>query len=43
MEMARKQAAAARQAQQQNGKLPSLNQIRGVATPRPTPAATLPP
>jgi hypothetical protein len=44
MEMARKQAAAARQAQeQQNAKLPSLNQIRGTPTPRPTPVATLPP
>lgn len=44
IEMARKQAAAARQAdQQQNVKLPSLNQIKGISTPRPTPAATLPP
>jgi hypothetical protein len=44
MQMARKQAAAAHQAQeQQNAKLPSLNQIRGVPTPHPTPAATLPP
>jgi hypothetical protein len=45
MEMARKQAAAARKAEQEehSTKLPSLNQIRGVSTPRPTPAATLPP
>jgi hypothetical protein len=48
IEMAKKQAQAAeeeeRKAQQeQNAKLPSLNQIRGVATPKPTPVATLPP
>jgi hypothetical protein len=47
MEMFRKQAAAAaeqeRKAQEQNGKLPSLNQIRGMATPKPTAAPTLPP
>jgi hypothetical protein len=47
MEMFRKQAAAAaeqeRKAQEQNSKLPSLNQIRGVATPKPTQAPTLPP
>jgi hypothetical protein len=44
MDMARKQAEAAHKAQQeQTNKLPSLNQIRGAPTPRPTPAATLPP
>jgi hypothetical protein len=48
MEMFRKQAAAAaeqeRKAQQeQNAKLPSLNQIRGIATPKPTNPPTLPP
>jgi hypothetical protein len=44
MEMARKQAEAAHKAQEeQSSKLPSLNQIRGTPTPRPTPAATLPP
>jgi hypothetical protein len=47
MEMAKKQAAAAhKQAQaeeDQNSKLPSLNQIRGSPSPRPTQAATLPP
>jgi hypothetical protein len=50
-QMAKEQAAAAeaawRKAQeqqaQQNAKLPSLNDIRGVKTPKPTPAATLPP
>lgn len=44
MDLARKQAEAAHQHQeQQNSKLPSLNQIRGTPTPRPTPVATLPP
>jgi hypothetical protein len=44
MDLAKKQAAAAHKAQeQQNGKLPSLNEIRGGSTPHPTPAATLPP
>jgi hypothetical protein len=48
IEMAKKQAEAAeaeeRKAEaQQNAKLPSLNEIRGVNTPKPTPAATLPP
>lgn len=48
IEMARKQAATAeqeaRKAQaQQNAKLPSLNEIRGIATPKPTHAPTLPP
>ena len=47
MEMFRKQAAAAAEAerkqQEQNSKLPSLNEIRGVATPKPTHAPTLPP
>lgn len=47
MEMYRKQAEAAAEAerkqQEQNSKLPSLNEIRGKATPKPTPAATLPP
>jgi len=48
MEMAKKQAEAAEQAEQKaqeqrNSSLPSLNQIRGVSTPKPTPAATLPP
>jgi hypothetical protein len=44
MEMARKQAEAAQKAQaEQRSKLPSLNEIRGSPTPRPTPAATLPP
>ncbi len=37
-------AAAARKAQaEQNAKLPSLNEIRGVPTPKPTHAPTLPP
>jgi hypothetical protein len=44
MDMARKQAEAAHKAEEeQNAKLPSLNQIRGISTPKPTPAATLPP
>lgn len=51
IEMERKQAEAAAESQkraqqlqdQQNQKLPSLNQIRGVPTPKPTQAATLPP
>ena len=48
VEMAKRQAAAAeaqRKAveQQQNSKLPSLNEIRGGATPKPTHAPTLPP
>lgn len=48
MEMMRKQVEAAEQAQrkqeqEENNKLPSLNQIRGVSTPRPTHAPTLPP
>lgn len=48
MEMARKQAEEAHKAQEeQNAKLPSLNQIRGAPTPKPTPkptpVATLPP
>lgn len=51
MDMFRKQAEAAAeqerkaqaQQQQQNSKLPSLNQIRGVATPKPTQPPTLPP
>jgi hypothetical protein len=51
IDMAKKQAAAAeaqyeaqqRKQQEQNSKLPSLNQIRGLSTPKPTPAATLPP
>lgn len=47
MEMFRKQAAAAAEAerkqQEQNTKLPSLNEIRGVATPKPTHPPTLPP
>jgi hypothetical protein len=52
IDMAKKQAAAAeaqyeaqqhKQQQEQNSKLPSLNQIRGLSTPKPTPAATLPP
>jgi hypothetical protein len=43
--LAKKQAQEAeRQAEEQNTKLPSLNQIRGVpASPKPTAAATLPP
>jgi hypothetical protein len=47
VEMAKKQAAAAeanqRKAQGQNAQLPSLNEIRGVPTPKPTHAPTLPP
>jgi hypothetical protein len=51
MDMFRKQAAAAAEQerkaaehqQEQNNKLPSLNQIRGVATPKPTQPPTLPP
>jgi hypothetical protein len=49
VEMERKQAAAAAEAQrraqeQQNAKLPSLNEIRGLSpTPKPTIGATLPP
>jgi hypothetical protein len=48
IQMERKQAAAAaeeeRKVQQQyNAKLPSLNEIRGAPTPKPTHAATLPP
>lgn len=47
MEMYRKQAEAAaaaeRKQQEQNSKLPSLNQIRGGSTPKPTQAPTLPP
>jgi hypothetical protein len=51
IDMAKKQAAAAQaqyeaeqhKQQEQNSKLPSLNQIRGLSTPKPTPAATLPP
>jgi hypothetical protein len=45
MEMARKQSAAAakRAAEQQNTKLPSLNEIRGAPSPSPTHNATLPP
>ncbi len=46
MELAKKQAAAAQkrqqQQQEQTKQLPSLNEIRGKATPKPTPAATLP-
>ncbi len=36
-------AAAARKAEEQNSKLPSLNEIRGLPTPKPTHAPTLPP
>lgn len=44
MDLARKQAAAAHKSQEeQSSKLPSLNEIRGSPTPRPTHAATLPP
>jgi hypothetical protein len=51
IQMAQKQAAAAEAAeaaaqhkqQEQSSKLPSLNEIRGVATPKPTNAPTLPP
>lgn len=47
IDMERKQAEAAaaalRKAQEENAKLPSLNQIRGVSTPKPTHAPTLPP
>lgn len=35
--------AAARKTQESNAKLPSLNEIKGVATPKPTRAPTLPP
>jgi hypothetical protein len=47
MQMLQKQEEAAaqeqRKAQESNSKLPSLNEIRGVATPKPTHAPTLPP
>jgi len=44
MDMAKKQSEeAAKKAAQQNTKLPSLNEIRGAPTPRPTHNATLPP
>ena len=51
IQMAQKQTAAAQAAeaaaqhkqQEQNSKLPSLNEIRGVTTPKPTKAPTLPP
>jgi hypothetical protein len=48
IELAKKQAEAAaaeeqKAQQEQNAKLPSLNEIRGVPTPKPAPAATLPP
>jgi hypothetical protein len=47
VEMEKQQAAAAaaelKKAQEQNQKLPSLNEIRGLSTPKPTPAPTLPP
>ena len=48
MQMLKKQeeaaAAAEQKAQQEsNSKLPSLNEIRGIATPKPTHAPTLPP
>jgi len=48
IEMAKKQAEDAAKheqqlQQQQNAKLPSLNEIRGVPTSRPSPSATLPP
>jgi hypothetical protein len=47
MQMLQKQeeaaAAAQRKAQEPNTKLPSLNEIRGVPTPTPTHAPTLPP
>ncbi|HLX26307.1 MAG TPA: hypothetical protein VKR05_04895 [Candidatus Cybelea sp.] len=47
MEMYRKQAEAAAEAerkqQEQTTKLPSLNEIRGAATPKPTHPPTLPP
>ena len=45
MDLVKKQAEAAhKQQQEQNAKLPSLNQIRGASpSPKPTPAATLPP
>ena len=46
IDLAKKQAAAAQkhaqQQQEQTNKLPSLNEIRGKPTPKPTPAATLP-
>jgi hypothetical protein len=48
VQMAKKQAAAAEAAQrhaqqEQSSKLPSLNEIRGQPTPKPTHAPTLPP
>lgn len=48
VDMEKKQAAEAAAAQrkareEQNVKLPSLNEIRGAPTPKPTSAATLPP
>lgn len=47
VDMEKKQAAAAaaalHKAEEQNAKLPSLNEIRGVPTPNPTHAPTLPP
>jgi hypothetical protein len=48
MQMLQKQeeaaaAAAQRKAQESNSKLPSLNEIRGASTPKPTHAPTLPP
>lgn len=47
MQMLKKQEAAAeeaqRKAQESNEKLPSLNEIRGAPTPKPTHAPTLPP
>ncbi len=47
VQMEKQQAAAAaaalRKAQEQNSKLPSLNEIRGLPTPNPTHAPTLPP
>lgn len=47
MQMLQKQEeaaqAAARKAQESNGKLPSLNEIRGAPTAKPTHAPTLPP
>jgi hypothetical protein len=44
MDTARKQALEMQhKSQQQNAKLPSLNDIRGTPTPKPPPAATLPP
>ncbi len=47
VEMEKQQAAAAaaalRKAQEQNSKLPSLNEIRGLPTAKPTHAPALPP